>query len=356
MNFKSPYISREKLHHFTPYSDSLYYTKYQDSVKNVIFNPSNKGPIIIPKPQYIGKIERGSILKYDKKGPIRAFIFESDLFDSYLSQEPGLWVAYSSDDGNSWEYLYTGIVQRQPICLKWYSAIPLIKSENELEMEACLLRQLTPFYSLDYRPTYKLIKDRLKVTLDLNTLRKDTDGDGLSDIIETKFCTNLNNTDTDGDSITDNIDLNPRISVPRTDKTVIYEALVNEEFDRDTLFNFKPPHINFASSTTKTILIVTDNPDLQSIQPKFSRVIFLSEVEYKQNKGRFQNSIEEYPDLQLYKVNNQEDTYKLSIYSYGAFSRYILKKTNKGWRKYHISSEISDSFSRRCNIWNFLRF
>lgn len=166
LNFKSPYISREKLHHFTPYSDSLYYTKYQDSVKNVIFNPSNKGPIIIPKPQYIGKIERGSILKYDKKGPIRAFIFESDLFDSYLSQEPGLWVAYSSDDGNSWEYLYTGIVQRQPICLKWYSAIPLIKSENELQIEACLLRQLTPFYSLDYRPTYKLIKDRLKVTLD----------------------------------------------------------------------------------------------------------------------------------------------------------------------------------------------
>lgn len=224
--------------------------------------------------------------------------------------------------------------------------MPLIKSENELQIETCLLRQLTPFSHPGPDPTYEVVKDGLLLQLELKTLRKDIDSDGLTDIVEAKFYTNINIKDTDGDGISDNLDLNPRFSAPRTDKTVIFESAINEEtnmFDTTgiTIFSLLKPQINLVTDTTETVLIITDNSDIQSVQPKSKRVIILSEEVYKKNQGLYRTELNKMSITPLFKVDGEIDTYIFtrSINTWG--EEYLVKKTKNGWKITIISSWIS---------------
>lgn len=336
LNFKNAYFNIEDIADYTPYSDQLYFTPYQDSVYKIMFNPANRDSRTIPKLEYIGKIEKSQILKYEKSGEIEAFVYVSGKYENRFFGESGIWVAYSINKGESWEDLYTGIVQKQPLYVKWYSKLPLINSKGELQIETCLLRQLTPFTHPGPVPTYEVVKDGLLLTLDLKTLMKDTDGDGLSDIVETKFYTKLNNKDTDGDGIYDNLDLNPRLHVQRTDKTVIFESEVNNDIDRfdstGLISSLKTLQVNYATDTTETILIVTDNADIQSIQPKSTRVIILSEKEYEKSKGKFQNELNEMYISPLFKVDNEIDTYIFTSSFNTSGMEYLVKKTKDKWK------------------------
>ncbi len=346
LNFKNTYSDFEDISNYTPYSDSLYLTPYQDSIYAIMFNPANRDSMIIPEPQFIGKIEKGQILKLEKKGQIEAFIYVSSEFENRYFGESGIWVALSINNGITWEYLYTGIVQKQPLFLKWYSKVPLIKSETELQIETCLLRQKTAFSHPVPGPTYEIVKDGLLLTLDLKMLRKDTDNDGLTDIVEEKFYTNINNKDTDSDGISDNLDLNPRLSLVRTEKSVIFESALNGEtnmYDTTglTISSKITPQINYVTDTTETVLIVTDNPDIQSIQPKSTRVIILTEKEYKKSKGKFENKLNDMSISPLFKVDDEIDTYIFtrSFNTWG--EEYLVKKTENGWKIVIISSWIS---------------
>lgn len=345
-NFNNAYFEKEDIADYTPYSDSLYLTPYQDSIYKIMFNPANRDSMIIPELQFIGEIEKSQILKYEKSGEIEAFIYVSSKYENRYFGESGIWVAYSINKGESWEYLYTGIVQQQPLYVKWYSKLPLINSKGELQIETCLLRQLTPFTHPGPGPTYEVVKDGLLLTLDLKTLKKDTDGDGLSDIVETKYFTNLNNKDTDGDGIYDNLDLNPRLNVKRTDKTVIFESAVNEEINKfDTtglvITSLITPQINYATDKTETILIVTDNPDIQSIQPKSTRVIVLTKKEYEKSKGKFRNELNDMSISPLFKVDDNIDAY-IFTKSFNTWEdEYLVKKTKDGWKIMIISFWIS---------------
>jgi hypothetical protein len=346
-SFKNEFFEFEKMGNYTPYSDSLLLTPYQDSINKVMFNPANSDSITMHKPELVGKIEKFKILKHEKNGAIEAFIYANNKFeDVYFGYLVGIWVAFSTNNGKTWEYLYTGIVQHQPLFLKWYSNIPLIKSETNLQIEACLVRQLTQFSHPAINPiSYEVIKDGLRLTLNLTTLRKDTDNDGLTDIVEKKLYTNLNNKDTDGDRIPDNLDLNPRFSVKRTNRTIIFESAVNDNMLVDTtgvsVSSLKIPEINHTTDTTETVLIVTDNPDIQSIQPTSKRVIILSETEYKKHKKLFKNELNDMLITPLFKVDNEIDTYLFSR-SFNTWGEdYLVKKVENGWIITIISSWIS---------------
>jgi len=346
LSFKNEFFKFEEIANYSPYIDSLYLTPYQDSVFAIMFNPANRDSMIIPEPEFIGKIEKTQILKYDKKGQTEAFVYVSSKFENRYFGESGIWIAFSINNGKSWDYLYSGIVQRQPLYLKWYSKVPLIKSESELQIETCLLRQLSPFTHPGPGPTYEVVKDGLRLTLDLETLRKDSDNDGLTDIIETKFHTNLNRKDTDNDGIPDNLDLNPRYSIPRTDKTVIFESALNGEtnmFDTTGVIksSLEMPPIHYVTDTTETVLIVTDSPDIQSIQPKSTRVIILSEKEYEEYKGIFRNKLNGMTLTPLFKVDDEIDTFIFSRSFNTWGEEYLVKKTKNGWKILIISSWIS---------------
>lgn len=344
-NYYDDFFKFVEVSDYTPYNDTLYFTPYQDSVFRLdweyLWSDSLR--------QYVGKIDKSFILKQEKKGNVEAFIYYDGEFENRYFGESGIWVAYSEDKGETWSYYYTGIVQKQPLFVKWYSSYPLINEKGDLQIETCLLRQTSPFSHPVPTQSYQLAKDGLLLTLDLKTLRKDSDGDGLTDIVEAKFRTNPKNADTDGDGIPDNLDLNPRFASQRTDKSVIYEAVLNgvqipfwgEEEEEAILPIDATSETHCVVDTTETIMIVTDDPALQNIQPKSYRVIVLTTEEYEDNPRYFKNDLNKMSFTPLFKVDGKKDTYlfSFSFNTWGA--SYWVKKTDKGWIIVKISEWIS---------------
>lgn len=335
-NYYDDFFKFVEVSDYTPYNDTLYFTPYQDSIFHLDLEYLWSDSLIV---EYVGKIDKSFILKQDKKGNVEAFVYKDGEFENRYFGEFGIWIAYSEDNGETWSYYYTGIVQKQPLYVKWYSSYPLINEQGDLQIEACLLRQTSPFTHPGPGPSYQLVKDGLLLTLDLETLRKDSDGDGLTDIVEAKFRTDPKNADTDGDGIPDNLDLNPRFASQRTDKSVIYEAVLNEvqipfwgEEEGETILPIDAtPETHYMVDTTETIMIVTDDPSLQNIQPKSYRVIILTKEEYESNPKYFENDLNDMSFTPLFKVDGKKDTYLFS-YDFNTWgASYWVKKTDKGW-------------------------
>ena len=335
-NYYDDFFKFVEVDNYTPYNDTLCFTPYQDSVLHLGSDYWWSDSLR----QYVGKIDRFQILKQEKKGNVEAFIYYDGKYENLFFGESGIWVAYSDDNGESWSYYYTGIVQKQPLFVKWYSSYPLINEQGDLQIEACLLRQTSPFSHPVPTQSYQLAKDGLLLTLDLETLRKDSDGDGLTDIVEAKFRTDPNNADTDGDGVPDNLDLNPRFASQRTDKSVIYEAVLGNgvripfwgEEEEETILPIDATlETHYAVDTTETILIVTDDPALQNIQPKSYRVIVLTTEEYESTPRYFKNDLNKMYFTPLFKVDGKKDTYLFS-YSFNTWgASYWVKRTDKGW-------------------------
>ena len=290
------------------------------------------------EPQYIGKIERGSIIKHEKREDVDAFV--------YWKGEPGnglgIWVAYSINKGVNWSYYYTGITQNKPLFVKWYSNYPLFDSDGNLQIEACLMRKISDGL---YYPQYEVVQDGLLLTFDLATLQRDSDGDGLTDILEKKYFTDPNNVDTDGDGVLDNLDLNPRRAEPRTDKTIVYEAIVNSDkrlewclWETDTCALIPLDEVTpvyYPTDSTMTVTVVSDDPNLISIQPANDRFIFLSSEEYDaiKTKNEYEDAFCEMDFYSpMFKTDHLENTYVFSIGGLMWNSLYYAKWTEKGWQ------------------------
>lgn len=337
-HYKNDYFGFERMEEYTPYCDSLLFTPYYDSIVKMEWGSYMKGEEPSFQKQCVGKIDKRFILKHEKKGRIEAFVYEKGVHGSPL---PGLWVAYSTDAGTSWEYYYTGLVQEKPLFVKWYSNTPLINENGDLQIEASLFiqnRTIGP-WGMEH---FKLAEDGLLLTFDLQTLRRDSDNDGLTDIVETKFHTDPNNPDTDGDGIPDNLDMNPRFSLPRTDKTIVFESVLNEDerlpFSWGGAYELIPLDEvtlpSYATDTTPTLMIVTDDPNLLSIQPTRERIIFLTSEEYESEPRYFSDELNGYRITPLFKADNLDDTFVFSISStIGSdwASGYYATRTKEGW-------------------------
>jgi hypothetical protein len=335
-HYKNDFFGFERIEDYTPYCDSLLFTPYQDSVINIYMRGEEPNS---PK-QCVGKIDKACVLKHEKKGQIEAFVYEEPIYGSSL---PGIWVAYSTDSGLSWAYYYTGLLQKKPLFVKWYSNTPLINENGDLQMEACLFiqdRTIGPWGMEHFK--LALASDGLLLTFDLQTLRRDSDSDGLTDIAEAKFHTDPNNPDTDGDGIPDNLDLNPRFSLPRTDKTIVFEAVLNEDerlpftwggaYELIPLDEITMP--SYATDTTPTLMIVSDDPNLLSIQPTRERIIFLTTEEYESEPRYFSDDLNGYRITPLFKADHLDDTFVFSTSSTKGSvweTGYYATRTKEGW-------------------------
>lgn len=337
-HYKNDFFGFERIENYTPYNDSLWLTPYQDSVFNLEMKYIMSGEEPDFQRQRVGKIDKACVLKHEKKGQIEAFVYEEPIYGSSL---PGIWVAYSTDSGLSWAYYYTGLLQKKPLFVKWYSNTPLINENGDLQMEACLFiqdRTIGP-WGMEH---FKLADDGLLLTFDLQTLRRDTDGDELTDIAEAKFHTDPNNPDTDGDGILDNLDLNPRFSLPRTDKTIVFEAVLNEDerlpftwggaYELIPLDEVTLP--SYATDTTPTLMVVTDDPNLLAVQPTHERIIFLTSEEYESEPRYCSDDLNGYRITPLFKADYLDDTFVFSQSSTKGSSwesGYYATRTKDGW-------------------------
>ena len=327
-SYKNKFFEFTEIENFTPYDENQQWTPFQDSLIKA-------GHFLWYEPrQFIGGVDRSDILKYEKKDNVVAFAYWQNEF----RQGRGIWIAYSMDGGKSWAHYHSGLIQEKPLFVKWYSKYPLIKSNGDLQIEACLMRKASG-PGLHGFVEHELVQDGLLVTFELETLAKDSDGDGLTDIMETRLRTDLNNLDTDGDGITDDLDMNPRYNLPRTEKTLIYEAVINDDLrahrfwdeDCEIIPFSEMPIPHYVTDTTNTILVVTDDPDFLACQPTQERIIFMRTEEFENTKDTFFEEKENVSFSPLFKVDNMEDAYVFGVG--GAFwsNDYVVEKQKDGW-------------------------
>lgn len=351
LNFHSGYFDIIDYEEYIPYNEELYSTSFSDSIENLEFYSQEKYYMELDSlgvasdslyeyiPEYIGGIDKMDILKYEKRDSIEAFLYVDYTF--YRSE---ICIAYSEDNGENWEYYYTGIVRQQPLDVKWYSEKPLIIGRKKLQIEAALLKRIRYGLVPIGTPCYEIVKDGLGVVFDIDIIGKDSDDDGLSDLLEDRLLTDKLSPDTNNNGIPDNLDTNPRVNYPRTEFSKVYEAIVDDDVvwddkvDKFTnlLQQGKLVFRNEASFKndsiiTQTVVVVSDNKDLLGIIPKTMRIIFMTQEEYEANRNVLDTELKRMWISPLFKVDNKKNTYKINVSGEFYHTSYLIKKTRKGW-------------------------
>ena len=136
----------------------------------------------------------------------------------------GYWATFSANNGQEWTPpLYTGFVEGEPYVVLPYVHFPLIDMGN-IRLEALLKG----------RPANDTA-DKIVIFLNipLDTLRRDSDSDRLTDIMEERLLTDPNNADTDGDTLPDFIDPAPLTAKqPSTDADFVRVAALKRLIEK----------------------------------------------------------------------------------------------------------------------------
>ena len=123
--------------------------------------------------------------------------------------------------------------------------------------------------------------------------------------------------------------------MPRTDKTIVFEVVLNDDkrlsftwggaYELIPLDEVTPP--SYATDTTPTLMIVTDDPNLLAVQPTCERIIFLTSEEYS-------DDLNGYRITPLFKADHLDDTFVFSMSSTKGSSwesGYYATRTKEGW-------------------------
>jgi len=136
----------------------------------------------------------------------------------------GYWLTFSANNGQEWTPpLYTGLVEGEPYDVLPYVHFPLIEMGN-IRLES-LLKGSPANDTAD-----KIV---IFLNIPLDALRRDSDSDRLTDIMEERLLTDPNNPDTDGDTLPDFIDPAPLTAKqPSTDADFVRVAALKRLIEK----------------------------------------------------------------------------------------------------------------------------
>jgi len=153
------------------------------------------------------------LIRLERQGNRAAALGVSQDYDPVGEVSTGAyWVLLSSDGGRTWDPpLYTGLRVNQPYVVRAVSDLPLLADDHlQVEVEIAELdpaRITFPPVALAPRRSAK----GLYLDIPLDLLRKDSDGDGLTDLAEERLMTDPQSRDTDGDGLEDGVDPLPTV-------------------------------------------------------------------------------------------------------------------------------------------------
>lgn len=281
--------------------------------------------------------------------------------DSFLSND--YYIRLSKDNGKTWKNYFTGLAVNHHYFLKSNSQYPLWKDEHHLQIEADINR-MTKHLVYGSTPEYTTVKNNALLTFDLAEILKDSDGDGLNDIEETrKLFTNPYSKDTDADGINDADDNNPKYKTPENDFTKLLQGIMygNYEFAKDDdpyheeffipLATFKedlraqreelPKRKKDFIHSLDYKVIVTDDENLKGLEPIDEKIIFLTSKEYAEySKFNYTNSLNPYYS-KVFRCDGEKDTYLFMIEGIATGITYLIKRKPEGWNVEIISHWIA---------------
>lgn len=302
----------------------------------------------------IGNVPIPLIVKTGEFKGTMAFLYTTD---SFLSKD--YYLRISKDNGKTWRNYFTGLIVNHHYFLKSNSRYPLWKDENHLQIEADITR-MTKYLVYGGTPEYAVVKNNALLIFDLAEILKDSDGDGINDIEETrKLFTNPYLKDTDGDDINDAEDNNPRYKTSENDFTKLLQGIMygNYNFVQDKdpyheeffipLTNFNedlktqreelPKRKNDFIASLDDKVIVTDDENLKGLEPIDEKIIFLNSKEFAEyNKLNNMNKFKPYYS-KVFKCDEKKDTYIFMIEGITTGIIYLIKRTPEGWNVEIIS-------------------
>jgi hypothetical protein len=139
----------------------------------------------------------------------------------------GYWLLDSSDGGRTWNaHVYLGLRQYRPYEVQPTSSLPMLAGDT-LRLEVHV-RELDEA-SITFPPTSLQVKREqsgLFLEAPLSALRQDTDGDGLTDLVEERLLLDAQAPDTDADGLHDGEDPLPQVPPSRGKEPMTVEARV----------------------------------------------------------------------------------------------------------------------------------
>lgn len=162
-------------------------------------------------PKWTDRLPPGELVRVERDGArIVAITASQSLDPAGEVGSGGYWLSLSGDGGKSFAApLYMGLRVFGPYTIRPESNLPLLAADT-LQIEV-LLRRIDP-EKIMFPPIALPIaesRDDIYLTLPLADLRRDTDGDGLTDLAEQAMLLDPDCDDTDGDGLEDGVDSLP---------------------------------------------------------------------------------------------------------------------------------------------------
>lgn len=164
--------------------------------------------------KHLAKLPQGfEPVRIERDGARVVAITVSQNYDPTGEVSPGgFWVHVSDDGGKTWQApLYTGLAFAFPYVVLQESKLPLIDGDT---LNVAVDIQLLDTASIMYPPVAlqsRKHETNLYLKIPLADLRRDSDGDGLTDIAETHLLLDPHNPDSDGDGLPDGVDPMPNV-------------------------------------------------------------------------------------------------------------------------------------------------
>lgn len=352
---KYDYVKTVKVDNPSIYNSRQVFSEYWDSImqsqrENMKDFKKFDSIMQAMRNEKIGIIPKMSVIKQEKNGKNWAIIYTDSKYDDFIYGGWGYWLALSYDDGENWEKYYTGLTENCYYFLKRNSKIGLWKDSYTLQIEATIVRQISEVMH-PLPAEFETIQDSIAIQLDINKITQDSDNDGLTDIVENKMMLDPNNPDTDGDGIKDSEDKNPRFKSIRTEKSIIYETLIENfrpnkkgemEIDLMNPPTYEKSKIESLYGDFESVyLFVTDDKELQGLNLHNETMIIMSSLEYEDYKKKYPSHFIESDYGQMFKCDRKKNTYKIHTSHLTSGATYIIQKTKTGWKIFMISSWIS---------------
>jgi len=175
----------------------------------------------------------------------------------------GYWIVRSADRGATWNRpLYTGLRVGQPYQAVVGSTLPMLRDDG--------VRIDVTMTEPDGR-----IREGIAIDLKWSDLERDSDHDGLTDLMEERILTDPNNADTDGDGLPDGVDPLPQVAFAESssDSAAIIEAVIEKQYDSDVAENASGHDIG-----AMTLFLAGEPADFAGLKGRL-RIIVLSDAE-----------------------------------------------------------------------------
>lgn len=309
LNQKYPnFIKFQEIKNYTPFNNSYIGSYWLESVKDI--------------PEELESFS--NIFNYLKFEKVQDKIYALGI------NSLGFWLIIN--ENKKTKPYFIGIAQDKFIHIKISSIYRLIK-DDKLQLECSIIKQTSlgsrPMISEEDFPKYKALKENLLLSIDINIIKQDSDGDGYNDIFENYIGLNPKSKDSDNDGINDDVDFNPLYKSIDNEYTNAFNKYINggyiHKFDNSktvTPIFVKEHQIQSDINPFKFDIYIIENTALKNIAPKTNRVLL-----FMKNKDRnnFNITDSEYRDIIKTNDNEFEIT---SAYENGSTSCRIKKEGN----------------------------